>query len=100
MPEFTCKECGKKYKREFYYKKHMKEKHGIDVDEEEVEEEEVEEGDVVIKDISNPYNQVKKYYNEVLNKDKKTFKTKNDEPTPIECIEYMISKIPIPIHVP
>ena len=30
MPEFTCKECGKIYKREFYYKKHLKEKHGID----------------------------------------------------------------------
>ncbi|MBI29350.1 MAG: hypothetical protein CMI95_05620 [Pelagibacteraceae bacterium] len=35
MSEFTCKECGKKYKREFYYKKHLKEKHGIDIDEEE-----------------------------------------------------------------
>jgi len=43
MPEFTCKECGKIYKREFYYKKHLKEKHGIDVDkikeEKEIEEE-------------------------------------------------------------
>tara|TARA_B100000674_G_C37860576_1_gene924603 strand:- start:387 stop:1337 length:951 start_codon:yes stop_codon:yes gene_type:complete len=37
MPEFTCKECGKKYKREFHYKKHLKEKHDIDVDEEEEE---------------------------------------------------------------
>jgi len=35
MPEFICKECGKKYKREFYYKKHLKEKHGIDVDKKE-----------------------------------------------------------------
>ena len=41
MPEFTCKECGKKYKREFYYKKHLKEKHGIDVDK--VKEEKGEE---------------------------------------------------------
>tara|TARA_B100000683_G_C12481856_1_gene551678 strand:- start:548 stop:1744 length:1197 start_codon:yes stop_codon:yes gene_type:complete len=32
MPDLTCKECGKIYKREFYYKKHLKEKHGIDVD--------------------------------------------------------------------
>ena len=37
MPEFICKECGKKYKREFYYKKHLKEKHDIDVDEEDPE---------------------------------------------------------------
>ena len=39
MPDLTCKECGKIYKREFYYKKHLKEKHGIDVDE--VKEEKV-----------------------------------------------------------
>ena len=38
MPEFICKECGKKYKREFYYKKHLKEKHGIDVDKKEKQE--------------------------------------------------------------
>lgn len=44
--------------------------------------------------IDNSYEDVKKYYDEVLNKDKNTFKTKNDEPTPIECIENMISKIP------
>ena len=45
-------------------------------------------------DINCPYDEIKHYYNNILNKDKKTFKTKNDEPTPIECIEYMISKIP------
>ena len=47
MPDLTCKECGKIYKREFYYKKHLKEKHGIDVDEvikkEEKDEEEKKE---------------------------------------------------------
>tara|TARA_B110000285_G_scaffold196601_1_gene227693 strand:- start:1064 stop:2335 length:1272 start_codon:yes stop_codon:yes gene_type:complete len=32
MYEFICKKCGKVYKKEFYYKKHLKEKHGIDVD--------------------------------------------------------------------
>ena len=44
MPEFTCKECGKKYKREFYYKKHLKEKHGID-DDEVVDKKEVKKDD-------------------------------------------------------
>tara|TARA_Y100001958_G_scaffold71691_1_gene48345 strand:+ start:108 stop:1529 length:1422 start_codon:yes stop_codon:yes gene_type:complete len=39
MPEFTCKECGKIYKREFYYKKHLKEKHGIDESKEVVKKE-------------------------------------------------------------
>ena len=45
-------------------------------------------------DISSDYDKIKDYYNNNLNKDKNTFKTKNDEPTPIECVEYMISKIP------
>ena len=30
MSEFTCKECCKKYKRESNYKKHMKDKHGVE----------------------------------------------------------------------
>jgi len=44
--------------------------------------------------IDNNYDDIKKYYDNVLNKDKKSFKTKNDEPTPISCIEEMIEKIP------
>lgn len=43
------------------------------------------------------YNELKKYYNNVLNKDKSIFKTSNDEPTPIECIEEMFSKFPFDI---
>jgi adenine-specific DNA-methyltransferase len=39
------------------------------------------------------YDELKKYYNETLNKDKSLVKTSNDEPTPIECIEEMFSKI-------
>jgi adenine-specific DNA-methyltransferase len=41
-----------------------------------------------------PYADLKTYYDTVLNKDKKTFKTSNDEPTPIGCVELMLSKIP------
>ena len=47
-----------------------------------------------MSNIYNSYDEIKSYYNETLNKDKKSFKTKNDEPTPIDCVEYMISKIP------
>lgn len=42
----------------------------------------------------NDYNTIKNYYNEILNKDKTLVETTNDEPTPIECVEEMISKIP------
>lgn len=38
--------------------------------------------------------ELKIYYDEVLNKDKTTYKSSNDEPTPIDCIIEMISKIP------
>jgi len=40
------------------------------------------------------YESLKAFYDETLNKDKSLFKTSNDEPTPISCIEEMISKIP------
>ena len=41
------------------------------------------------------YDYLKNYYNNTLNKDRSSFKTKNDEPTPIDCIEEMIDKIPV-----
>ncbi len=48
------------------------------------------------KNIDNSsYEELKKQYNDVLNIDKSTYKSSNDEPTPIECIEEMISKIPL-----
>ena len=41
------------------------------------------------------YQEIKQYYDMVLNVDKSTYKSSNDEPTPIDCISEMISKIPI-----
>ena len=47
------------------------------------------------KNIDNStYEELKKIYNEVLNTDKSTYKSSNDEPTPIDCVEEMINKIP------
>lgn len=40
------------------------------------------------------FQELKKYYDETLNTDKSTYKSSNDEPTPIDCISEMISKIP------
>ena len=40
------------------------------------------------------YNSIKQYYDDILNKDKKLVVTTNDEPTPIDCVEEMIAKIP------
>ena len=44
--------------------------------------------------ISNSFEELKEYYDNILNKDRSTYKTSNDEPTPIECIEEMMNKIP------
>ena len=43
------------------------------------------------------FEELKKYYDEVLNIDKTSFATSNDEPTPIDCVSEMIGKIPIEI---
>jgi len=40
------------------------------------------------------FNEIKKYYDEILNIDKRTYKSSNDETTPIDCIIEMIGKIP------
>ena len=44
--------------------------------------------------IENSYDEIKDYINNKLNKDKSLFKTSNDEPTPLDCCEEMLSKIP------
>lgn len=41
------------------------------------------------------YEKVKKYYDNVLNKDKTTFTSSNDIPTPIDCVEEIVDKIPV-----
>lgn len=44
--------------------------------------------------IEESYDQIKDFIDNKLNKDKSLFKTSNDEPTPLDCCEEMLSKIP------
>ena len=44
--------------------------------------------------IESEYSEIKKYYDQILNKDGNLVKTSNDEPTPISCVEEMVDKIP------
>lgn len=44
--------------------------------------------------LTKTFDELKWYYDEVLNKDRSTYTSSNDEPTPIECVSTMISKIP------
>lgn len=42
----------------------------------------------------NSYEELKDYFNNILNKDLSLYKTSNDVSTPIECVEEMVSKVP------
>lgn len=44
--------------------------------------------------LEHEYTYIKKYYDEVLNKDSSLVRTSNDEPTPIDCVEEMLGVIP------
>ena len=44
--------------------------------------------------IDTNYTDLKTHFDQVLNTDKESFKTSNDEPTPIGCVEEMVDKIP------
>ena len=48
----------------------------------------------MVKITNNSYMEIKSHYDDVLNKDRASFKSSNDEPTPTKCIEEMIKKIP------
>ncbi len=40
------------------------------------------------------FEDIAKYYDKILNMDKSTYKSSNDEPTPINCVMEMVNKIP------
>jgi len=44
--------------------------------------------------MKNNYASIKDFYDTILNKNKQLVVTSNDEPTPIDCVEEMINKIP------
>jgi len=113
MTTFSCEKCGKEFNSKSNYTQHQKRKTPC-VNESKIKElidKSVEEklqklnatkdssteNIVVATQISidaSSFNEIKKYYDETLNIDKSTYKSSNDEPTPIDCIVEMISKIP------
>lgn len=114
MTTFSCEKCGKGFNSKSHYTQHTKRKTPC-VNESKVKEmieKSVEEKlsklnipiainplpvsintDVTIE--SSSFDELKNYYDKHLNMDKSTYKNSNDEPTPIDCISEMISKIPI-----
>jgi adenine-specific DNA-methyltransferase len=110
MTTISCEKCGKEFNSKSHYTQHQKRKTPC-VNESKMKElidKSVEEkihkltttsticskSTPLITIDTTDFNEIKKYYDGNLNIDKSTYKSSNDEPTPIDCISEMISKIP------
>jgi len=92
MSQFKCEKCQKEFKTNGLFEKHQARKRPCVKEEVELV---IESGPVEGPNVkTTSFEELKRYFNENLNKDKSTYKSSNDEPTPIECIEEMISSIP------
>ena len=121
MSKNSCEKCGKEFNSKSHYTQHQKRKMPC-VSESKIKElidKSVEEKLTKLNVVPFPsclspspvavqpteqkkitidtstFEEMKKYYDETLNADKSTYKSSNDEPTPIACISEMISKVPI-----
>jgi tRNA1(Val) A37 N6-methylase TrmN6 len=91
MSKITCEKCGKEFNSKSHYTQHEKRK-TLCVNDRKIKE--VIQSTNKINIDTSTFDEIKKYYDEILNIDKSTYKSSNDEPTPIDCISEMISKIP------
>jgi len=90
MSNLKCELCHKDFSNKSNYNKHKQRKTPCV---KEITNIEIPLKNNTIENSS--FDELKKYYDEVLNVDKSTYKSSNDEPTPINCISEMISKVPI-----
>jgi methylase of polypeptide subunit release factors len=95
MSTINCEKCGKDFKSKSHYTQHQKRKTPCVNNESKIKELIDKSVEEKITIDTSTFNELKKYYDEILNTDKSTYKSSNDEPTPIDCISEMISKIPI-----
>jgi len=95
MSKIICEKCSKEFNSKSHYTQHQKRKtpcinnHKI----KNLTKLNIQLSSSINIDNST-FNEIKKYYNEILNNDKTTYISSNDETTPIDCISEMISKIP------
>ena len=116
MLKISCEKCGKEFNNKSNYTQHQKRKTSC-INENPIKEliNKSVEGQLAKLNITFPvidenlsvqpvkpitidtstFDEIKQYYDETLNTDKSTYKSNNDEPTPINCISEMISKIPV-----
>jgi adenine-specific DNA-methyltransferase len=110
MSKISCEKCAKEFNSKSHYTQHQKRKTSCVNERKGYECKLLEEkltnlnaplcAAEVIQPIkkftidTSTFDEIAKYYDEILNTDKSTYKSSNDEPTPIDCISEMISKIP------
>ena len=122
MPKISCEKCGKEFNNKSNYTQHQKRKTPCvneskikEIIDKSVEEKLIKlcslnENIVIMTSVAVPvtatasgsintidtstFDEIKQYYDDTLNNDKSTYKSSNDEPTPIDCISEMINKIP------
>lgn len=116
MTKISCEKCGKEFNSKSHYTQHTKRKNPC-INENKIKElitesvketltklnielpdkmssvnEIVETKEITVN--TSTFDELRTYYDDVLNKDKSTYKSTNDEPTPINCVSEMINKIP------
>jgi methylase of polypeptide subunit release factors len=90
MNKLTCEKCGKEFNMKSRHTQHINRKTPCVAP---TISTTTTQQPVTID--SSSFDELQKYYNEVLNVDKSTYKSSNDEPTPIDCVCEMIDKIPM-----
>lgn len=121
MNTLCCEKCGKEFLQKSRLTQHQKRKTSClrePVREPDVREPKLKELDISVTELKEPVRELdiqntmiqtnaesmdiehssldilKNYYDTVLNMDKSTYVSTNDEPTPIGCIEEMLAAIP------
>jgi adenine-specific DNA-methyltransferase len=89
MTKYSCEKCSKEFNNKSSYTQHQKRKTPC------VKIDDSKEVDRVVNVDVSTFDELKKFYDEVLNIDKSTYVSSNDEPTPIDCIVEMIRRIPV-----
>lgn len=88
MTTLSCDKCGKTFAQQSQYLRHQKRKTPCALLAQVL-------NSSVVPTIDNAtFEDLKRYYDGTLNTDKSTYVSSNDEPTPIDCISEMISKLP------
>lgn len=97
MVDYVCDKCNKLFKQKSHYTQHTKRKTPCNKNIVSVADSTsqpiVEPTPIVIT--QSLFSDVCAYYDTVLNIDKSTYVSSNDEPTPMNCVKELIDSIPI-----